>query len=386
VKVIVDKNNPLVAETFRSFGDVVPLETKDITRDSVHDADILIVRSETKVTKELLEGSAVKFVGTATIGTDHVDVEYLRIRKIGFTSAPGSNANSVAEYITAALLLLARRKRFFLRGKSIGVVGVGNVGSKVARNAKALGMTVLKNDPPLARASGDTSFLSLDELMEADIITLHVPLTKTGAEPTYHLFDAARINKMKKGAILINTARGSVIDGKALLNAISDGHLGGAVLDVWEGEPAIDTSLLEKVDIGTPHIAGYSFDGKLDAVRQTYCAACKFFGRKEDWALEKMIPKPSVERIVVPDEKVENESNEDMLYKIVRQCYDIESDDRSLRDISKVSGEEQRFYFRRLRAEYRVRREFSNTTVELPTPMSSLKNVLTSIGFRVEVK
>ncbi len=386
MKVVVDKNNPLVAETFRQFGDVISLGTKDITRESVHDVDILIVRSETKVTKELLDGSAVKFVGTATIGTDHVDVEYLHSRKIGFASAPGSNANSVAEYIVAALLLLARRKGFSLKEKTIGVVGVGNVGSKVVRNAKAFGMTVLKNDPPLARASSDTSFLSLDELMNADIITVHVPLTKTGPDPTYHLFDVVRMNKIKKGAILINTARGSVIDGKALSDALSSGHLGGAALDVWEGEPGIDTFLLEKVDIGTPHIAGYSFDGKLSAVKQTYSAACKFFGQKENWALGKLLPKPVVERIIVPDEKVGDESNENMLYKIVRQCYDIESDDRSLRNISKVSEEEQRLYFRRLRAEYRVRREFSNTTVELPAPMSSLKELLTTIGFQVEVR
>ncbi len=386
MKIVVDKNNPLVAETFRQFGDVIPLGTKDITRESVHDADILIVRSETKVTKELLDGSTVKFVGTATIGTDHVDVEYLRSRKIGFASAPGSNANSVAEYIVTALLLLARRKGFSLKEKTIGVVGVGNVGSKVVRNAKALGMTVLKNDPPLARATGDTSFLSLDELMLADIITVHVPLTKTGPDPTYHLFDAARMNKIKKGAILINTARGSVIDGKALSGVLSSGHLGGTVLDVWEGEPVIDTSLLKHVEIGTPHIAGYSFEGKLAAVKQTYSAACKFFGQKENWSLEKLIPKPPVERIVIPAEKLGNESSENMFYNVIRQCYDIESDDRTLRDISKISSEEQRLYFRRLRAEYRVRREFSNTTVELPKPMSSLQELLMTIGFRVEVR
>lgn len=386
MKVIVDKNNPLVVETFQSFGEVVPLATKDITRDSVRDADILIVRSETKVTQELLEGSAVKFVGTATIGTDHVDVEYLRSRNIGFTSAPGSNANSVAEYIVAALLVVARRKKISLKGKTIGVVGVGNVGSKVVRNAQALGMTVLKNDPPLARTTGDSSFLPLDELMNADIITLHVPLTKTGDDATYHLFDTVRISQMKKGAMLMNTARGSVVDGKALFNALSSGQLGGAVLDVWEGEPAIDVSLLEKVEIGTPHIAGYSFDGKLDAVKQTYSAACKFFGHKEHWKLNGIIPKPAVERISISNAEVENASDEEILNKIIRQCYDVEVDDRALRNIFNISDDEKRLFFRRLRAEYRVRREFFNTTVELPAALSSLKKLLATIGFRIEVK
>ncbi|MDE3056995.1 MAG: 4-phosphoerythronate dehydrogenase [Bacteroidota bacterium] len=385
MKAVVDKNNPLVAETFRQFGEVLPLGTKDITRESVRNADILVVRSETKVTRELLDGSSVKFVGTATIGTDHVDAEYLRSRHIGFASAPGSNANSVAEYMVASLLLLARRKGFSLKGKTIGVVGVGNVGSKVVRNAQAMGMTVLKNDPPLARATGDSSFLPLGELMDADIITLHVPLTKTGPDATHHLFDAPRIHKMKREAILINTARGSVIEGKALLNTLAGGHLAGAVLDVWENEPAIDISLLEKADISTSHIAGYSFDGKLAAVRQIYSAACKFFGEKENWGLETLIPKPAMERIAIPPELSRNESREEILYSLVRQCYDIECDDRSLRDIRNVSEEEQRLYFRRLRTEYRIRREFFNTTVELPVRMNSLREILTAFGFRVEV-
>ena len=281
--VVVDKNNPLVGEAFRQFGEVQACATREITKETIHDADIIVIRSETKVTKDLLDGSKVKFVGTATIGTDHVDLEYLRSHGIGFSSAPGSNANSVAEYFVAAVLTIAKRMGFTLSGKTLGVVGVGNVGSKIVRNARVLGMKVLQSDPPLARKSANSSYLPLDELMQADIVTLHVPLTKTGSDPTYHLFEDSRINKMKKGAILMNTARGAVVDGNSLKNAIERKHLAGAVLDVWEGEPLIDVDLLSNVDIGTSHIAGYSFDGKLAAVKMTYSAACKFFGQPETW-------------------------------------------------------------------------------------------------------
>ncbi len=380
--VVVDKNNPLVAEAFRQFGEVRALGTREITRETVRDAGILIVRSETKVTKELLDGGAVQFVGTATIGTDHVDIPFLRSRGIGFASAPGSNANSVAEYVAAALLTLAERKKFSLKGRSIGVVGVGNVGSKVVRNALALGMNVLKNDPPLARSSGDPSFLPLDELMNADVITIHVPLTKEGSDPTYHLFDGARVKKMKKGAIIINTARGGVVDNAALKDAIVRGHLGGSVLDVWEGEPGIDVELLKCVDIGTPHIAGYSFDGKLAAVRMTYSAACKHFGQKEVWTPGNSLPRPETDRVVVSPL---NGVGEGVLRKILTDCYDIECDDQGLRKIEAVPEAGRRTYFTRLRAEYRVRREFNNTTVELPRQMESLKTSLGSIGFAVEM-
>ena len=271
--VVVDNKNPHVEEAFRQFGTVQGCATREITKEVVREADAIIIRSETKVTKDLLEGSRVKFVGTATIGTDHVDLEYLHSQGIGFASAPGSNANSVAEYFVAAILTLADRKGFNLSGKTLGVVGVGNVGSKIVRNARALGMRVLQNDPPLARETGNPSFVPLDDFMEADIVTIHVPLTKAGTDPTFHLFGEERIRKMKAGAILINTSRGAVADGAALKRAVEAKHLGGVILDVWEGEPLVDVDLVKKIDIATPHIAGYSFDGKLAAVKMTYSAA-----------------------------------------------------------------------------------------------------------------
>ena len=383
MRVVVDKNSPVVTEAFQQFGEVRALATKEITADSIRDADMVIVRSETKVTKEFLLGSSIRFVGTATIGTDHVDLEYLRAHGIGFASAPGSNANSVAEYIVAALLTLAQRKGFVLQGKIIGVVGVGNVGSKVARYVKALGMVVLQNDPPLSRATGNPHFIPLDDLMGADFITLHVPLTTTGMDPTYHLFNAKRISTMKKGAILVNTARGSVVDNTALRNALDRRHLDGSVLDVWEGEPGIDVELLKKTDIATSHIAGYSFDGKLAAVKMVYAAACQFFGQAPTWMPEKSLPKPRLERIVVSDM---GDSLEETLRTIVKKCYDIERDDRLLRSINTVADDGVRSYFNRLRVEYGMRRESYNTTIELPAALASMEVVLTSLGFVVVIR
>ena len=383
MRVIVDKNNPMVGEAFRQFGEVIPSSTREITRDTVRGADIIIIRSETKVTRELLEGSSVKFVGTATIGTDHVDLEYLKSQGIGFASAPGSNANSVAEYFVAALLTLAKRKGLTLRGATLGVVGAGNVGTKVLRNGKALGMKVLLNDPPLARETGDPSFLPLDDLMAADVVTLHVPFTRSGNDPTFHLFDQSRINKMKPGSILVNTSRGAVVDGSALVHFLERGHLGGAVLDVWEGEPLIDVGLLKKADIGTSHIAGYSFDGKLAAVKMTYSAACKFFGQAQTWSPGDALPKPEVERITLPGGPG---SVDDILRTIVSACYDIERDDRALREVGGVPPDERGQFFARLRGEYRIRREFSSTIVEIPPSMLHLTETLRSIGFRTEAR
>ncbi len=380
--VVVDNKNPHVEEAFRQFGTVQGCATREITKEVVREADAIIIRSETKVTKDLLEGSRVKFVGTATIGTDHVDLEYLHSQGIGFASAPGSNANSVAEYFVAAILTLAGRKGFNLSGKTLGVVGVGNVGSKIVRNARALGMRVLQNDPPLARETGNPSFVPLDDFMEADIVTIHVPLTKAGTDPTFHLFGEERIRKMKAGAILINTSRGAVADGAALKRAVEAKHLGGVILDVWEGEPLVDVDLVKKIDIATPHIAGYSFDGKLAAVKMTYSAACKFFGQDEQWTPGNSLPKASVDRIGV---KGSFESPEEVLRKIVKQCYDIECDSRALQSVANVPLEERRQFFARLRSEYRIRREFFNTIVELPGSMSSMAGTLKTIGFRVEI-
>jgi len=223
---------------------------------------VLLVRSETKVDESLLRGNGVKFVGTATIGTDHVDVDYLGREGIAFASAPGCNSNAVVQYVFSALFTLAQRNGFKLKGKTLGVVGVGNIGSKIVRVGQKLGMNVLQNDPPRERISHDPEFRSLNELMISDFITIHVPYTKSGSDPTHHLFNGERLTAMRPGSLIVNTSRGAVVDNAALKAALTAGRPGAAVLDVWEGEPDIDIELLAKCAIGTQHIAGYSIDGR----------------------------------------------------------------------------------------------------------------------------
>ncbi len=261
MKIIADENIPFVAECFSSIGEVEVVPGREITPGVVADADVLLVRSITPVSADLLAPSKVRFVGTATIGFDHIDIEYLSQNKIGFASAPGSNANSAAEYVIAAMLNIGKRHSIDLEGKSIGIIGVGNVGGRVAKKASALGMKLLLNDPPLHRQTGAPKYLSIEKLFDCDFVTLHTPLTFEGEDKTFHLADDKFFKSLKKGCIFINASRGGVVDSSALKAAIEESRLNATVLDVWENEPDIDVELLEMVDIGTPHIAGYSLDG-----------------------------------------------------------------------------------------------------------------------------
>jgi len=394
MRIVADENIPYATEAFGSLGDVIPLPGRKIDPASIVDAEILLVRSITEVNASLLEGSRVRFVGTATIGTDHVDEEYLHSRGIAFASAPGSNANSVAEYVVAALLTTARRKNFPLKGKTIGVIGVGNCGSRVAKKAEALGMRVLLNDPPLWRQTGNKRFRPLEELFSADILTLHVPLTYEGIDATYHLVDEAFLSKLRPECILMNTSRGPVVDNLALATALGSGKIGGAVLDVWENEPVIDIGLLDRVNLATSHIAGYSLDGKANATAMMYRAACRFFGAEAKWELASVLPKPYCERIEISRHKQRNtkratsfatvaESDEDVIADTVRRVYDIERDDAALRELHGVDPDERGHFFDDLRKNYPERREFHNTEVVLPDSARRLAESLSGLGFHV---
>ena len=382
MKFVIDKNIPFVEKAFNSLGEVILINTGEFVNKVVKDADVLIVRSETKVDKSLLEGSSVKFVGTATIGTDHIDLDYLISKEIKFASAPGSNSNSVKEYVVSALLFLSNVKGFSLKDKTIGVVGVGNVGNKVVKVAEALGMKVLQNDPPRARAENNSVFLPLDELMDADIITLHVPLTKKGEDATYHFFDEKRISKMKQGAILINTARGAVVDSNALKKAILNNHLSATVIDVWENEPSIDVELLKLATIATPHIAGYSLEGKTNAVQMIRDAVCKHFRIESHWDPFEEIGEPELKDIYI-ENNVNNK--EFLLYMIVKKCYDIYYDHQNMIRMLDLLQSERADYFKSLRTGYRARREFTNVTVHLPNGLSSLKDTIQNFGFKCEI-
>jgi erythronate-4-phosphate dehydrogenase len=379
MRIVIDENVLFGKETFSLIGEVTSVPGRLIAPGVIKDADILVVRSVTKVDEELLKSSNVKFVGSATAGIDHVDTEYLKSRDIGFSSAPGSNSNSVAEYVIAGLLLLYREGKISLEEMSLGVVGVGNVGSKVVKKAEGLGVKVLQNDPPRFRETKDSIFRELDELMDCDVITLHVPLSYSGEDKTFNLFDEKRIDKIKRGSVLINTSRGKVVGESVLKSALRKGHLSGAILDVWEKEPDIDREMLELIDIGTSHIAGYSYDGKVKGTRMVFDDICEFFSIDKEWKVK--LPPPEAPYMEVASN--ENESFAEIISDVVFRVYDIKKDDNKLRKILNLEGKEKRDFFDGLRANYWRRREFFNTSLELNTENERLKNSFRALGFNV---
>jgi len=379
MKIVVDQKIPYIDSAFGGIATLVKLDSGSINNSTVQNADALVVRSETKVNEGLLTGSKVSFVGTATIGIDHIDSEFLFTHGIKFASAPGCNANAVVQYVFSILFTIAEKKKFLLKDKTLGVVGSGNVGSKVARIARAIGMDVMENDPPLQRSIGDSKFVSLDDVMGADIVTLHVPLTSQGSDPTFHLFDGKQIARMKPGSILINSSRGAVVKGEALTNALSSGKLSAAALDVWEHEPNIDLELLRLCAIGTPHIAGYSIDGKVNATRMIYQAFCQHFNLSPEWDSSTIIPQPKNPIIEVH----ENASDEETLSKVIKCCYDAEKDDKNLRNILSLLPDQRAKFFKQLRGNYNFRHEFSNYKVVLARKMMQIGNALKAFGFTV---
>jgi len=379
LRIIADANIQLVADAFGPLGEVVSLPAARITPDAVAGADALLVRSVTRVDRALLDASQVRFVGTATIGVDHVDEAYLASRGIGFASAAGSNARSVAEYVLAAITVLAERQGRPLGNQVLGIVGCGNVGGRLARLAEAVGMTVLLNDPPLSRRTGDPKYLPLDALAAADVVTFHVPLTRDGPDATYHMIDAWLVGRMKPGLTLINTSRGAVADTDGLKAAIAADHVGALVLDVWENEPQIDAGLLERADIATPHIAGYSYDGKVNGTRMILEALCRHFGLARQWDPAPLLPPPARPLVTLPA----GIGFDKGLAAAVAAAYDICADDGRLRATLNQPPEKRAAYFDALRRDYPVRREFPETTVELAEPDAALESALAALGFCV---
>lgn len=381
MKIVADANIPFVRECFSSVGDVEILSGREITAQAVAKADALLVRSITFVNSQLLRGSTVRFVGTATIGFDHVDLAHLERHNIGFASAPGSNANSAAEYVIAALLEVARTHAMSLEGTSIGVIGVGNVGSRVARKCEALGMEVRRNDPPLQRQTKDPRYVPLSALYDCDFITIHTPLTREGIDKTFHLADGGFFSSLKEGAVFLNASRGAVVASEALKVAIRAGRLRAVVLDVWENEPTIDTELLEMVDLGTPHIAGYSLDGKIAGMIMIYRSLCEHFQMVPKFAVKDFLPEPQVPRVEIETGDLADDA---LLARAVEQVYSVQRDDRDLRQINQEPAEGRGRFFDALRKNYPVRREFHNTTVVPDRPRESLSQKLRGIGFNVE--
>lgn len=373
LQVIADKNIPHVYDAFRGVGQLRLLESGEITAATVKNCDILVVRYVTRVNKKLLAGSSVKFVGTVSAGTDHVDLKYLKSKKIAFSAAPGSNAESVAEYVVAALLSLHKRGRINIPEATLGVVGVGNVGSRVAVKAKALGMNVQLNDPPKHRTTGDKSFKPLSRLIDSDVITIHTPLTFTGKDKTAGLFGAERLAGLKRGAVVINTARGGIVCERSLKECLTSGRLGGAVIDVWENEPGIDTGLLDLVDIGTPHVAGLSQEARLAAVCMIYGAVCAHFGIAPVWE------PPVRRRAPLPCVRSPGDTLCSVLHDAVRRIYDIEKDSTEFKsEVAKVPTAGAAFAAFRKR--YLRRSEFSSRVLALSGP-ARFARVMRTLGF-----
>jgi len=379
MKIIADENIPCAGQAFASLGEVTLLPGRGMQPEQVRDADMLLVRSVTVVDRTLLQHSAVRFVGSATIGFDHVDRAYLQQRGIGFATAPGCNATSAAEYVVSALLVLAERRGFELAGKSAGIIGCGNVGSRVRERLAVLGMRCVVNDPPLQAQGGHDDFVSLDEVLRADVITVHVPYTRDGACPTHHLVDATVLRKLQPGALFINTSRGAVTDNLALDALLAERSDLSVVLDVWEGEPAINLPLLQRVDLGTPHIAGYSLDGKLRGTEMIYRAACDWYGLPGRWRAADYLPAGSVIDCTAPGDM----SVAATLRAAVFSTYDIRADDARLRMTLALPAGEQPAYFDRLRKEYPVRREFSTSSVLVSDAAGGAERLLRGLGFPV---
>lgn len=381
MKIVCDKNMPYAAESFGTLGQVLLKGGRQISAEDVRDAAALITRSTTRVNRSLLEGSAVRFYGSAVIGTDHIDIPYLEASGIAWSAAPGCNAESVANYVTAALLWLGGRSGLTLEGKTIGVIGVGNVGRRVCRHARALGLNVLACDPPRRRNAADAevrAFVGLDRIIEeADIITCHVPLTKEGPDATYHLLTAARFGRMKPGVIFINAARGPVIETDALL-AVLGGRVSHAVIDCWEGEPTYRADLLARADIATPHIAGHSYEGKVNGTAMVYRKACGFFGLEATYPFA--LPEPPV-----PLWKADaaGRCDEDVLRDAVLAVYDIEGDSRRLKESCAADPAVRAAAFDAQRSAYPMRREFTSTRAEIAHASPALLAKFRGLGFAV---
>jgi erythronate-4-phosphate dehydrogenase len=349
MKIVVDDKVPYLEGVLEQyFNEVVYLAGGSFTPEQVKDADALLVRTRTRCNAVLLEGSKVKMIATATIGHDHIDKEYCRKQGVHWVNAPGCNAYGVVQYVLSALSYLSNTGLGCLQGKTIGIVGVGEVGRRLAAVAPYLGLKVLLNDPPRSRAEGADGFVDLDTLLkQSDIVTMHVPLSYEGTDKTFHLANEAFFGKLGKSVVFINASRGEVVDGAALKMAIANKRVAYTVLDVWENEPNIDLELLRVVNLATPHIAGYSLEGKANGTSMAVNEILYFFGLAtcSAWA-PKQLPTPDNKLTFTSDSGIEQG---------IRNCiistYDITYDDAGFRANPEL--------FENLRGSYRVRRELS---------------------------
>jgi erythronate-4-phosphate dehydrogenase len=371
MKVVIDKDIPFIKGVLEKYAHVTYMPGSAISKKDVVDADALIIRTRTQCNEKLLEGTKVRFIASATIGFDHIDTEFCKAHNIQWTNAQGCNSSSVQQYVAATLFHLSNKLEFELSGKSIGIVGVGNVGSKVAMLCATLGMRVLLNDPPRERLERSYAFVPLKEILEkADIITLHVPLDCKGQDRTFHLVDESFLERMKPTQVLINTSRGEVVDTSALRSALQRHAIAACVLDVWEHEPVIDLELLNLADIATPHIAGYSADGKANGTSMSVRALSRFFNLGVDDWFPDHVPLPENTTIELD---CRNLVRQKIACKLVSRTYDILADDQRLRNSPQT--------FEQQRAAYPLRREFPVFRAKLLNAGNDIHSMVRQIGF-----
>ena len=377
--IAADAAIPYANEAFSELGDLHLYSARELKPDHIRDADALVVRSVTPVNDSLLEGSSVRFVAAASAGIDHIDQEYLKARGIRFAYAAGCNADSVSEYVVTALHVVASRKGWKLKGKSLAVIGAGNTGSRVARKARALGMDVVLCDPPLRDATGDDRYRPFEEAVDADILSFHVPLSIMPPYPTWHMVDRNAMERFSSRQFLINTSRGPVIDNQELASALRRGCIEGAILDVWEGEPVFSEDLLNLVDIGTPHIAGTAIDGKIRATEMTRNALCEYLGRSPEKDLASFYPEA---RSVRPQPAREGQEN---VLSVLRQTFDIMKTDKLFRTLAGLSPSQAAASFEKLRTQHPLRPEFRHFTVDLDKFHIDLAGTYESLGFQIKI-
>ncbi|MEE4178678.1 MAG: 4-phosphoerythronate dehydrogenase [Bacteroides sp.] len=374
LKIVADNKIPFLKGALEPVAQVVYLPGAAISQEDLMDADALIVRTRTLCNARLLEGTSVKFIASATIGHDHIDKDYCQRNNITWTNAPGCNAGSVVQYMSSALGHIIRHTDTSFEKTTLGVIGAGHVGGSLAALARVLGIKTLINDPPRARAEGQGGFCSLEELLEqSDVVSLHVPLNTGMPDKTFHLADKAFFEKMKEGAWFINTSRGEVTETGALIEAIRSWKLSGAIVDVWENEPKIDQELLSLTTVATPHIAGYSADGKAKGTATSVRALSRFFSLGLDGWTPQAIPMPASALLSLPP-KVE--SKEDIFFLLSLQAYNIFADDRALRQDPSS--------FERLRGDYPIRREPHALKVRAFNQSKETQAFIHALGYPLE--
>lgn len=377
--VALDEELPYWEGAFAGLGEILLFNGRSVRPEEIRHADALVVRSITKLNAALLQGSSVRFVASASAGIDHVDRDYLKRSGIHFGYSAGCNAEAVSEYVLTALYIIADRKNWDLKRKSLAIIGVGNVGSRVEKKARAHGMQVLLCDPPLRDSTKDPRYRDFDEVIGADILTFHVPLVTQGPYPTWHMIDQRTLDRLAPTQFLLNTARGAVFDNVALKTALADGKISGAVLDVWEGEPEIDYDLLKLADIGTPHIAGFGIDGKIRATEMAREELCRFFQIQSPWDTGPLVPEP----VVISPEK--GRTGRQLILSVLLQAFRILDHDSKLRDAGSVDPARLAEAFDTLRNRQPLRPEFRHYTVKLMGQNTLLAADFKALGFKVEI-